>query len=186
MVDKEKLAKEAEDRAWDLIDDEMRLPSIAMEEYRGPSEAITAMVRGALLGAVGYFAGKRIGRAADPKVVPGGHREASHSWSTGFKWVMGGMGTLLGLQSGSRQVRESRSQTRQLQQTIERIHEQNMALKKELKAQLRGKGGLLIPEVESKISNDASSASYDKPEVDIELSGATHETLELPLDERQL
>ncbi|MCI5049574.1 MAG: hypothetical protein MRY32_04505 [Rickettsiales bacterium] len=141
------LQKERYERALELSEEKDELPAIATEDYHGPSEAVTAMVRGSILGAVGYFGGRAFGNALYPGAAraSGGHDLTRKL----FRYTGAGILGVMGVHSGSKQVRDTRSQTRRMQTTITKMYKKNEALKEELKAQLKGQGRLNASDVDA-------------------------------------
>lgn len=129
------------DRAWDLAESSSRLPPFATAEYRGPSEAISATVHGLVMGTIGYFLGHQFGRLGE-RSLREGEALGGRLWEKAFRWGGAGILGFMGFQSSSREVREGREQLADLQEIIGRVHDQNLALKRELRAQLAGKGRL--------------------------------------------
>lgn len=130
------------DRAWDLVDSSSKLPPIATAEYRGPSEGVAALVQGASMAVLGYYGGRTFGRMGERARTLQSESLGGRMWETTFKWAGAAILGFLGFHSGSKSVRDGYLQTLELQHAIENIHEQNLALKDELKAQLRGRGKL--------------------------------------------
>jgi|GEM_PF-5415941 len=133
--------KQQMERAWDLAESSSRLPPIATAAYRGPSEAISATVHGLVMGGIGYFLGHQFGRLGE-RSVREGEALGGRMWERTFRWGGAGILGFMGFQSSSREVRETRQQLSDLQELIGRVHDQNLALKRELRAQLIGKGRL--------------------------------------------
>jgi len=136
-----KAALERHKQALRVADQAVDLPPEVNESFKGPSEAITALLRGTVLGAAGYFLGRGLSHTTASPYTPFPVNQQSPGYKT-LAYGLGAAGAILGLHSGSVQVRETKKQVSRMQRAIEAIYEQNRALKSELKAQLLGEGSL--------------------------------------------
>ncbi len=158
----------------DGLEEDIQLPDIVRKPYRGPSESVTALTRGALLGVLGFFTGKEIARGGASLREGTKNKLYSKQWS----YYLAAAGALLGVYSASKEVRENKNQVSELKSGINKIHEQNLALKQELKDQLAGKGVLTAFKDEwtqAPEEHEADEgAKAEKPATHIALDGAKH------------
>ena len=150
-------------RALELSEEKLEMPEMATEDYRGPSEAMTAMIRGMALGIIGFYSGRAFGRMTLD--LKRGVETGANASMRLFTWGGAALGTIMGLYNGSNQVRDSRSQVRGLQKAIQNMHTQNVALKEELKDQLKGQGVLQgwTPEMAARARKEAMVSAEKEP-----------------------
>lgn len=165
---------QAQQAKKDGLEEEIQMPEIARQPYRGPSESVTALTRAVVLGVPAFFIGKFIGQQGETLRSEGKVGIQPKNWSM---WL-GGAAALIGLYSASKEVRDNQKQTQKLKRTIEKLHEQNVALKTELRDQLSGKGVLTAFKEEwtqpQEPDAGAEKAVAEAPSHDIQTKNAEH------------